>query len=93
MKTIFLLITLSLTVLASNISKIEVPGMHCPLCTLAVKKAIKKLNGVESVSVKLNTKTATVIYNDNLNIDEILKAIKTTSYEGVELSTKEYRAK
>ena len=62
--------------------------MHCPLCTTAVKKAITQLNGVEKVSARLNTKEVTVIYDEKVKIEDILNAIKTTSYEGVEISTK-----
>lgn len=72
---------------ASITSIIKVEGMHCPLCTTAVKKAIKELDGIEKVSVRLNTKEVTVIYNEKSNLKEILDAIKTTSYEGVEIST------
>lgn len=72
---------------ASNISVIKVEGMHCPLCTTAVKKAIKELDGIEKVSAILNTKEVTVIYNEKTNLQKILEAIKTTSYEGVEIST------
>ena len=73
--------------LASNISVIKVEGMHCPLCTTAVKKAIKELDGIEKVSAILNTKEVTVTYNEKVKLEEILNAIKTTSYEGVEIST------
>ncbi|PUE66560.1 heavy-metal-associated domain-containing protein [Arcobacter caeni] len=72
---------------ASTISVIKVEAMHCPLCTTAVKKAIKELDGIEKVSVILNTKEVTVTYNDKTNLKDILTAIKTTSYEGVEIST------
>ena len=64
--------------------------MHCPLCTTAVKQAISKLDGVDKVSARLNTKEVSVIYNEKVKIEDILKAIKTTSYEGVEVSTKSY---
>lgn len=72
---------------ASNTSIIKVEGMHCPLCTTAVKKAIKELDGIEKVSVILNTKDVTVTYNEKTNLNQILEAIKTTSYEGVVLSS------
>jgi mercuric ion binding protein len=67
---------------ADNIALIEVKDMHCPLCTASVKKAILQTNGVRSVSVKLNTKTATVVYDEAVDIQNILDSIKTTSYEG-----------
>ena len=61
--------------------------MHCPLCTTAVKKAIEKLDGIQKVSVLLNTKEVTVMYEEKVKLEDILMAIKTTSYEGVEISS------
>ena len=37
--------------------------------------------------VKLNTKEATIVHDDNLDVAKILEAIKTTSYEGKLIST------
>lgn len=77
-------------VFSSQISVFKVEGMHCPLCTTAVKQAISKLEGVEKVSARLNTKEVTVIYSQKVKIEDILEAIKTTSYQGVEVSTKSH---
>ena len=60
MKIFILFFFLISLIFASNTSLIKVEGMHCPLCTTAVKKAIKQLDGVENVSVRLNTKEVTV---------------------------------
>lgn len=91
MKTLILFLSLCSFIFASNISIIKVEKMHCPLCTIAVKKAIKKVDGVEKVSVRLNTKEATVIYDEKVKLADILAAIKTTSYEGVVFSTSKYK--
>ena len=88
MKVIFLILFSFSLAFSSNISVFKVEGMHCPLCTTAVKKAITQLNGVEKVSARLNTKEVTVIYDEKVKIEDILNTIKTTSYEGVEISTK-----
>ena len=73
--------------LSSMFSKeviIKVKKMHCPLCTTMVKKAVSEIDGVSMVKVRLNTKKAQVIFDESkTNTDEILKAIKTTSYTGV----------
>ncbi|QKF81791.1 heavy-metal-associated domain-containing protein [Halarcobacter ebronensis] len=90
MKNLFFISIIASALFGSNISVFKVEGMHCPLCTMAVKKAVKNLDGIEKVSAKLNTKEVTVIYDDSVKIENILEAIKTTSYEGVELSTKKY---
>ena len=87
MKIFILIFFLMSLIFASNTSLIKVEGMHCPLCTTAVKKAIKQLDGVQNVSVRLNTKEVTVTYDEKVKIQDILTAIKTTSYEGVEIST------
>lgn len=77
---------------ASKITVFKVEGMHCPLCTTAIKKAINEVEGVQKVSARLNTKEVSVIYDEEkVKIEDILKAIKTTSYEGVELSTSNYK--
>ncbi|RXJ84858.1 heavy-metal-associated domain-containing protein [Arcobacter sp. CECT 8985] len=82
MKKIFLLLALSLSLFSKEVV-IEISQMHCPLCTTMVKQAIKKVDGVNKVKVKLNTKNATVDFNeDKTDIQSILKAIKTTSYTG-----------
>ncbi|AYJ80331.1 hypothetical protein AN286_09120 [Aliarcobacter cryaerophilus ATCC 43158] len=90
MRVVFLLFLFFSFAFSSNISVFKVEGMHCPLCTTAVKQAISKLDGVEKVSARLNTKEVSVIYDEKVKIDNILNAIKTTSYEGVEVSTKSY---
>ncbi len=87
MKAILLILLFINFCFASTISVIKVDGMHCPLCTTAVKKAIKELDGIEKVSAILNTKEVTVTYNEKTNLIQILEAIKTTSYEGIEVST------
>lgn len=83
MRIIFLFFVLVNFVFASETLKFKVEGMHCPLCTTAVKKAISKLDGVEKVSARLNTKEVSVTYDEKkVDIEKILEAIKTTSYEG-----------
>lgn len=47
MKIFILFLMLANLIFASNISVFKVEGMHCPLCTTAVKKAIKELDGVQ----------------------------------------------
>lgn len=87
MKKIFLslvLLFLSISVSFGKTVNIKIDKMHCPLCTVMIKKAIKKVDGVEAVKVTLNTKIAKVKYDES-KIDEtnILQAIKTTTYTGV----------
>lgn len=87
---IFAIFAFSTLLFSSQISTFKVEGMHCPLCTSAVKKAIKKLDGIENLSVRLNTKEVIVIYDEKVTVQQIQEAIKTTSYEGDEISTSIY---
>ena len=87
MKILISIFLLGSFLFASNISVIKVDAMHCPLCTTAVKKAIKELDGIEKVSVRLNTKEVTVTYDEKVKMEDLLKAIATTSYVGKEIST------
>ncbi len=48
--------------------------MHCPLCTTAVKQAISKLDGVDKVSARLNTKEVTVVYNEKVKVERYFKS-------------------
>ena len=92
MKIFILFFFLMSLIFASNTSLIKVEGMHCPLCTTAIKKAINEIDGIKKVSARLNTKEVTVVYDEEkVKIEDILKAVKTTSYEAVELTTSDYK--
>ena len=92
MKIIVLLFMIFNLSFASKITVFKVEGMHCPLCTTAIKKAINEIDGIKKVSARLNTKEVTVVYDEEkVRIEEILKAVKTTSYEAVELTTSDYK--
>lgn len=67
---------------------IFVEGIHCPLCTTAVKKALKTVEGVESVKVTLETKQAVILAKEGISDATFLEAVKTTGYEGVIRSRK-----
>ena len=87
MKT-WLFLLLPLMLFAKEEIIIKVAEMHCPLCTTAVKKALKNLEGVESAKVTLETKLAVVIAKDGIEDAVYLDAVKTTGYEGVMVSRK-----
>lgn len=74
---------LPLLLLAQEEILIKVEGMHCPLCTTAVKKALKNVEGVEKVKALLETKSATVLAKEGIEDKVLLEAVKTTGYDGV----------
>ena len=81
MKFIFLMIAV-LTLSFAKVAVINVEGMTCPLCTMAVKKSLKQVAGVTKVKVRLNTKKATVHFEGKVDTKEFIKAIKKAGYSG-----------
>lgn len=84
----FVALLLPLVLFAKEELIIEVAGMHCPLCTTAVKKALNRVEGVEKVKVLLETRKATVWAKEGIEEKVYLEAVKTTGYEGVMVSRK-----
>ena len=46
--------------------KFNVTGMTCSACSASVEKAVKKLEGINSVSVNLLTNSMVVHYNEEV---------------------------
>ncbi len=64
---------------ASTIT-LPIEGMTCASCSARVERAIRKVSGVQTVSVNLATERAT-IEGDALNRDQLIKAIEDAGYE------------
>ncbi len=88
MKYLFLILAL-LSPSFAKVATIHVEGMTCPLCTMAIKKSLKKLDGVTKVKVRLNTKKATISFGKNVKKEQLLQAIKDVGYKGEIISIKE----
>ncbi|KAH7389583.1 heavy metal-associated domain-containing protein [Phaeosphaeria sp. MPI-PUGE-AT-0046c] len=53
-------------------------GMSCGGCSGAVERVLKKLDGVESYNVSLETQTAEIVAADSLDYETVLEKIKKT---------------
>jgi copper chaperone len=63
---------------------LNVEGMSCDHCKMAVTRAVSSLEGVGSVEVSLESNTATVTFEESkLSLDAIKQAIKDQGYEVV----------
>ena len=84
MKKLILLVILGSFLFAEvKTAIIKIDGMTCPLCTTAIKRSLKKLDGVIKAKVRLNTQKATVKYNDkSVSKKELIDAIKRVGYTG-----------
>ena len=63
---------------------LNVAGMSCDHCKMAVTKAVGALEGVEAVEVSLENSTASVEFEESkLALDTIKQAIEAQGYEVV----------
>jgi mercuric ion binding protein len=53
---------------------LSVPGMSCAACPITVKKALQKVEGVETVTVTFEPKQAVVTFDDGKTTLEKLRA-------------------
>jgi Cu+-exporting ATPase len=60
--------------------KFNVTGMTCSACSAHVEKAVKNVDGVNSVNVNLLTNSMTVDYSDKTDINKIIGAVKSAGY-------------
>ncbi|KZL92894.1 heavy-metal-associated domain-containing protein [Clostridium magnum] len=67
--------------------KLIVEGMSCGHCVNHVKTALEELNGVNSVSVDLASKTAVVEASNEVDDADIKAAIEDAGYEVVDIKT------
>jgi copper chaperone CopZ len=71
------------TQLANGLDRVVLPveGMSCVTCEIAVRHALKRVDGVKSVHVSVATKTATVDYEAaKTNPKQLVTAINSTGY-------------
>ena len=60
--------------------RFSVTGMTCAACSAHVEKAVKGLDGVDSVQVNLLSNSMTVSYHDPLTPQEITQAVAKAGY-------------
>ena len=59
----------------------SVNGMSCNSCAAHVENGVRKLNGIDSVVVKLDQKSMTVVYDEGIvNEADIRNAVKESGY-------------
>ncbi len=69
--------------------KFDVRGMSCSSCVSHVEKAVRKLDGVQSVSVSLLTNSMLVSFDDPTKEKDIIQAVKNAGYSARRSSEKE----
>jgi periplasmic mercuric ion binding protein len=60
---------------------LSISGMTCAVCPITVKKSLQKVEGVTSVTVSYENKTAAVSFDDQkTDIKSLLKATENVGY-------------
>lgn len=59
----------------------DVKGMTCASCSASVQKTLENIEGVKDVDVNLLQEKAHVVYNDNIEVDTLIKAVDKAGYE------------
>lgn len=62
---------------------LDIEGMTCAACSNRIEKVIRKMEGIENITVNLAMNTATIVYKDGLiTIETILEKITKLGYKG-----------
>jgi mercuric ion binding protein len=78
---LFLLAQSGLLSATEQSATLSVSGMNCPVCPITVKKSLQKVEGVKSVTVSYENKTATVSFDDlKTDITGLLTATENVGY-------------
>ena len=60
--------------------KLHINGMHCIACTLAVKKALMGVSGVQEAKVNFKNESAIVITDEKVTLRMMQDAVAKTCY-------------
>ena len=62
--------------------EINVVGMHCPSCVMAVELCMKDLDGVEDAKASLDTNSVKVDYDpDKVTDEDLVGAVKEAGFD------------
>ena len=63
--------------------KIYIDGMHCEGCSSRIEKALKNIEEIEEVNVKLENKNAIIKFDESkINIEKIIQTIEEIGFKG-----------
>lgn len=59
---------------------LKIEGMHCIACTVAVKKALSSVEGVQQTRVNFAQQLAVVSADDTVSLNALREAVAKTGY-------------
>ncbi len=70
---------------AEQTATFSVPGMNCPSCPFIVQSAMSAVEGVQSVEISLEDRTARVVFDDALTAADAIALASTNAGYAAEL--------
>ncbi|MDO8555987.1 MAG: heavy metal-associated domain-containing protein [Nanoarchaeota archaeon] len=61
--------------------KISIEGMHCASCGVNIEKSIKKINGIQQVTVNVMMNKGYITMDDTVKEEDIKQAVNKTGYK------------
>ena len=61
-----------------------IDGMSCTSCSKSIENELSKEEGIENIQVDFNTKKATILYNNKINLDDIKNKIENLGFKILE---------
>lgn len=56
--------------------ELEITGMTCSLCTVAVKKSLSKIDGIKDIKVSYKDEKAWCVADDSITDEVLIKAVE-----------------
>jgi P-type Cu+ transporter len=66
--------------------KLTISGMHCASCANNIERSLGKVRGINSISISAITKKAFVEADDNVNLEDVKKAVARAGYKVSEVN-------
>lgn len=65
----------------SQVSLLNLTGMHCSSCAGLIERSLKKVNGVTDVNVNFASEKARIVYNPSTaKIEDLIKGVESAGY-------------
>jgi periplasmic mercuric ion binding protein len=91
MKQLSLILALALITLVPVLAKeiktetVSLPTLQCGMCKKTIEKKMTGMNGLDSITVNVEEKTATVVYDTSVtSLEKIEEAISLIGYDANE---------
>lgn len=70
--------------------KILISGMHCASCASNIERSLKKVKGIQNITVNPVANKAFIEVDEKVSEDDIIAAISKVGYKVVRIEEEEY---